>query len=177
MYKDVVKRREATAKWEVTQRLDKNSDRSIYKRKHHSEYRKTETYKLNQKEWRSKNKHRINEGKKHKTNSSFKDFMKEGLFHIRKWDKKKGFNCDIDLEYLLNLLNVQNYRCKLSNILLTHQRNLKSVSIDRIDSTKGHTKDNIQLVCKFINLGKGNKSDSEVLSILSEIREQNIMQR
>ena len=54
---------------------------------------------------------------------------------------------------------------------MTHTRNsLFDVSIDRIDSSKGHVRGNIQLVCKFINLGKGTHTNEDTLLMLSAIK-------
>jgi hypothetical protein len=37
-----------------------------------------------------------------------------------------------------------------------------NISIDRIDSNKGYTKDNIQLVCAYVNIMKSDKSIEEL---------------
>jgi hypothetical protein len=43
-------------------------------------------------------------------------------------------------------------------------------------NTLGHIKGNIQLVCMFVNVGKNNKSDIEVHSIIREI-EYNVLKK
>lgn len=41
-------------------------------------------------------------------------------------------------------------------LMLYEPNNLRSVSIDRIDNSKGYIRGNIQLVCRFINFAKNN---------------------
>ena len=58
---------------------------------------------------------------------------------------------------------------------MTHKYNdLKSVSIDRIDSNLGYIKGNIQLVCMGYNLMKRNFPDEDGRNFIKEIREANL---
>lgn len=74
--------------------------------------------------------------------------------------RKKNLPIDIDLEYLLELYETQNKQCALTGmdfILEEKNKNYKRFtpfgpSIDKIDHTKGYTKDNIRLVCVMVNL-------------------------
>ncbi len=45
------------------------------------------------------------------------------------------------------------------------------MSIDRIDSSKGYVPGNVQLVCKFVNLGKSGHSQVEVLGFFDRLRD------
>lgn len=57
----------------------------------------------------------------------------------------------------------------ITKIPMEHKPNtLKTVSVDRINSDKGYVPNNIQLVCKFVNLGKSIYSNEEVISLLRE---------
>lgn len=74
--------------------------------------------------------------------------------------KNKNITIDIDIEYLISLYYKQQGKCAISGISMTsikgkgkHDTN---ISIDRIDSAKGYTKDNIQLVCSHVNMMKSN---------------------
>jgi hypothetical protein len=49
-----------------------------------------------------------------------------------------------------------------------HFKCLRSISIDRIDNRHGHLKGNIQLVCKFANLGRREHTVDEFKVALSE---------
>ena len=49
--------------------------------------------------------------------------------------------------------------------------NLRPISLDRIDSDLGYTIDNVQLVCKWINLAKNTASNEQILAVLREFKE------
>jgi hypothetical protein len=73
--------------------------------------------------------------------------------------KKNNLHIDIDLNFLLNLYEQQQGKCKLTNIEFTfinrssgNNFNPFNPSIDKIDATKGYTKDNVRLVCTIVNL-------------------------
>jgi len=88
--------------------------------------------------------------------------------HDPKSGPKRDF--DIDLDYVCELWDSQKGKCNISGISMTHQFNdLKAVSIDRIDSEKGHVKGNIQLVCQFINYAKRHHSNKAIQAIVGEI--------
>ncbi len=106
--------------------------------------------------------------KKELAEASFRPFLMHCLRKSK--DEKEGREHNLTIDYVLALLKAQNECCALSGIKLTHKRNdLRAVSIDRIDITKGHVIGNIQLTCQFINMGRKNKSNEECLSILREI--------
>jgi hypothetical protein len=75
--------------------------------------------------------------------------------------KKRQFN--IKREECYRLLEEQNFKCKISQLPIfftssyKHQHGQKSTaSLDRIDSCKGYTTDNIQWVHKHVNMMKNN---------------------
>ena len=93
--------------------------------------------------------------------------------------KKNNSVCDLDVEYLLNLWNSQNKKCPytgLEMILPTssssfhNEKSLKKASLDRIDSSKGYIKGNVEFVTQFINLAKNDYSKSDVTNIIDEIK-------
>lgn len=45
-----------------------------------------------------------------------------------------------------------------------HHRNPYSPSLDRIDGSKGYTKDNVQVVCSWYNIAKNEYSDEQMLA-------------
>ena len=80
--------------------------------------------------------------------------------------KKHGRENNITKEYVETLWIKQDGKCAISGLPL--EKFLRSipntpltVSIDRIDSSRGYMMDNVQLVCHCINLAK-NKYDPEV---------------
>lgn len=73
--------------------------------------------------------------------------------------KKKGYELDFDLDWVVSLYNTQKGCCFSTGIKfdLTESSRVKkfrplSVSLDRIDSNKGYSKDNVRLVCVAFNL-------------------------
>lgn len=74
---------------------------------------------------------------------------------------------EIDYDFLIDLYYKQGGKCALTKLPMTHKRrDLYSISIDRIDSSLGYIPGNVQLVCKFINLGKSRHSNPEVSGLL-----------
>lgn len=63
----------------------------------------------------------------------------------------------IDEDFIMGKLEEQNYHCISCNIKLTTEkgnRDLNLVSVDRIDNSKYHTKDNCRVTCLFCNRGR-----------------------
>lgn len=77
---------------------------------------------------------------------------------------KRGFECRIDLEVFDAWLKVQGEKCALTGIEFDYTCDQKyrvrpfAPSIDRIDSSKGYTFDNIQVVCAMVNRAKNEMS-------------------
>jgi hypothetical protein len=70
--------------------------------------------------------------------------------------KRKGWKTDLDTDFLINLWNLQNGKCAITNFNML-LRNPKgkidpyAPSLDRIDSSKQYTKKNVRLVCVQAN--------------------------
>lgn len=74
-------------------------------------------------------------------------------------------------EFLHKLWDTQHGKCAITGMPMAHRFNdLKSVSIDRIESDKGYVESNVQLVCRWVNLAKGRFSDEEIRRVLDEFR-------
>ena len=68
--------------------------------------------------------------------------------------RKKRMECDIDFDFLVELFHLQQGRCAYSNLPMSfasHKRGDWKVSVERIDSLKGYTKDNVCLICYEFN--------------------------
>lgn len=81
---------------------------------------------------------------------------------------------DLTIEYLWELLLKQNKKCALTglDIDLTEERKNSNIdfekmtaSLDRIDSTKGYTRENIQWVYKDINFMKNNYDQNYFINL------------
>ena len=105
-------------------------------------------------------------------NGSLEDFMKTEMEiandRIKKYirahpDSKREFS--LTLPFLVELYEKQDGKCALSGSLMRTNDNRDTcpdderinpdkLSIDRIDSSRGYTEDNVQLVCCWVNLMK-----------------------
>lgn len=103
---------------------------------------------------------------------NFKNFVGSMLTRCKTKKNHTGlkYEVDVDLEYLLDLLEKQNYQCALTKIKLGHRfRKLNSASLDRIDSKIGYIKGNVQFVCKGINLMKSYHTQTETIDFIKMI--------
>lgn len=80
--------------------------------------------------------------------------------------KRNGLVVDITKQDLYDLWDNQQGKCALSGIEMTYISNCgripTNVSVDRIDSSKGYIKGNVQLVCMAVNQMK-NDLDTQTL--------------
>jgi hypothetical protein len=104
--------------------------------------------------------------------SPFRTFVSKGRASI----KKKG--CTLDVEYLKMLWENQNGKCPYTGIQMILPKNtieynsiksLKKASLDRIDSSKGYIKGNVEFVCSGINFAKNDFTKKDMTSFLNEI--------
>ena len=103
---------------------------------------------------------------------SFEKFLLSRFNRAKVNANKKGRTFDVKFPYLLALLRKKNYKCAATGVQMSkNYYSLNALSIDRIDSNKSYVKGNVQLVCKFYNIGKKNKSDTEARQLIKEIRE------
>lgn len=92
--------------------------------------------------------------------------------------KKKNLPFDLDGKFLWELYEKQNKKCALSGVpisfsLINRNRSSGSISLDRIDSAKGYTKDNVQWVHKDVNNLKMEFNQSDFLRWCKIIVEHN----
>lgn len=110
-------------------------------------------------------------------------FLADQMYHIKSRSEKPEYpqntSCskkrefDLDRGYLRGLWEKQDGRCAVTNIQMVHKFGyLESVSIDRIDSSKGHVKDNIQLVCLAVNRMKNSHSNEDVSNFLRRVKDE-----
>ncbi len=98
---------------------------------------------------------------------SIKGRLYDLLEAARDRSRKKELLIDIDLDYLIFLYQIQEQKCSLTDIPFVLERNSPGKrgfkpfgpSIDRIDCSKGYTKDNVRLVCVIVNLSLNNFGD------------------
>jgi hypothetical protein len=102
----------------------------------------------------------------HQKRAREKDPIKFLLKDAKQHSKQKNREFSITLDDLLEKLVVQDNKCALSSIEFSKEN---KPSLDRIDSSKGYTKDNIQLVLKEVNIMKSNFNQDYFIHLCSLI--------
>lgn len=91
--------------------------------------------------------------------------------------EKKQIDFDLTIDFLKELFFKQKQQCDISKIKMTYEldsgRINTNLSLDRIDSSKGYTKDNIHLVCMAINQMKSDLDIETLLYFCKEIIKNN----
>jgi len=82
---------------------------------------------------------------------------------------KENWCIDIDLPFLLALLERQEGKCYYTGQLLTYETGDHGVSMDRRDPDLGYTQGNVVLVLWIINNMKRHLSESVFLSLCKAI--------
>mgnify|MGYP000959899167 CR=1 FL=1 len=103
---------------------------------------------------------------KHKEwQKTLKGYLARKLFHLKKMKRSRVLEFDIDAAYLLSLYETQKGLCAISKYVMTYPEcTLFSISVDRIDPSKGYTRDNVQLVCQGINFAKNKYSNEDMIA-------------
>lgn len=141
------------------------SCKTIYRNKHIPSY----VYKKTQFDIKQFSNNRLDEY------SPFKQFLRIS----KSRSKKNNMECDLDLVYLKELWESQNGVCSYTELKMdlpkstsdrSFTHSLKKASLDRIDSSKGYIKGNVEFVCMFINFAKNAYNKEDVKSFLSEVK-------
>ena len=142
-------------------------------------YRETDKFKEYSKSWYRKNKDRISENRasyyKNKKQISPLSFIYRNTLQSLKSRKKKDKNIEFDItrEYLNDLWEKQDGKCYYTGIdmvIVKEGKHPQHPSLDRIDSEKGYTKDNVVLCCQSINFAKHSYKIEDFLSFLKLIK-------
>lgn len=110
-------------------------------------------------------KHRLNFTRLNSADS-LEYYLKELIHGAKYRSVRKKINFELSLDFLKELWQKQQGKCAITGLQMTHiilQGRLKTnLSIDRIDSNKGYTIDNTQLVCVAINIMKSTLTMNEL---------------
>lgn len=74
---------------------------------------------------------------------------------------------DLDKDFITKLLQDTGYKCQVTGETMTlesngyEERNLNKASLDRVDSSKGYTRDNVRFVCWAVNMMKSNLNEDQ----------------
>jgi|19_taG_2_1085344.scaffolds.fasta_scaffold03178_10 hypothetical protein len=155
-------RKEYYKKW-------KNENREAYN-EYYKEYRKKHKKKISKqaKNRRLKNADKNSEWNKEYRASSPRTWLSKRLSNAKitrtRYGKTTTREKNIDIDFLVELWKKQNGLCSITKYPMIHGPNsLFSASIDRINSDKGYTKDNVQLVCQAINFAKNKFSNEDMI--------------
>lgn len=79
--------------------------------------------------------------------------------------RRRRPDCTVTADDLMHILNDQDGLCAVTGLLMTWSPHSPhtNVSLDRIDSGKGYTIDNIRLVCATVNYMKHRMNDEQLL--------------
>lgn len=110
--------------------------------------------------------------------SPFREIFRRIKMRIH--EKNKKYETNIDISYLKELWNAQKGICPYTGIKMILPKNtsnvdtirsLKKASLDRIDSSEGYVKGNIEFVCYAINMAKNSFTRDEMKEFLTEMVE------
>lgn len=128
------------------------------------------------KEYYEKNKTEIKERFNFRVNNNLNERVGRIFRNSKQRSNKIGLEFDIDFQFCIDLFHKQNGTCALSGekLELSGDRYLSNlISLDRKDSTKGYTKDNIQWVCVKYNMMKAHASLEDFIKMCKTVVEFN----
>lgn len=106
----------------------------------------------------------------HPNRTGYQEISGNFWYELKQNAKVRNIEFDLKIEDLWELLEFQNMKCKLSGICIgfglengMNSRKDTTASLDRIDSKKGYTIDNVQWVHKRINMMKQSLSDDDFI--------------
>lgn len=97
---------------------------------------------------------------------------------IKSGAKRRNMEFTITIDYAWDLFLKQNRCCVLTKMPLElfsviHKKIQGSASLDRIDSSKGYIKGNVQWIHKDVNMMKGNYNQSYFIELCKKIASEN----
>lgn len=119
--------------------------------------RQSQRKKLTAKKYRHENRDKLR-----KIYSDYCSSLHGHLNILLKKCRHRNLICTITLDDLKHLWEQQNGKCVLTGINMTLDSHYTNVSVDRLDTTKGYTIDNIRLTCWWVNMARNTLSDEEL---------------
>lgn len=108
--------------------------------------------------------------KKINTRKTFDGWLTNYLSNKKNYCKREGIDCNLTKKFLKTMWETQKQRCYYSNVELTFNiRAMNSATLDRIDSIKGYTQDNVVWCSNAMNNMKNNFSLEKLNLFLQNI--------
>lgn len=117
----------------------------------------------------NKNKIGRNAGRKHSRWKGYKGVCGSSFYRAKAGAESRNLEFNITIEQMGDLLEQQDYLCALSGIMIAADDRIRDASLDRIDSSRGYTIDNIQWVHKDVNRMKLDYPQERFLELCSLI--------
>jgi len=119
-----------------------------------------------------------NTGKNNKQFTGYEGINGKYWGLIKKRAEKRGYKINIDVKFAWELYIKQEKKCALTKLPIEFAISNKNysettASLDRIDSTKGYTSDNVQWVDKKINIMKNIFSQEKFIYLCKLVAENN----
>jgi hypothetical protein len=97
--------------------------------------------------------------------------MKTLLSAARARSRKNGWDFNLTKDHLLALWRAQGGKCGYTGIALTYvgDRSHSALSIDRVDSSRGYTIDNVVLCCRCVNEMKSNLTVDKFIDLCRRV--------
>ena len=113
------------------------------------------------------NEYQLNQERRKKNSSNYYNRKKETNPQLFMWKQAKhraqwDYN-DMEFTLLIEDISIPE-KCPYFNIPFKALDKKYGYSLDRIDSTKGYTKDNIQVISRLANIMKNNATEQELVS-------------
>lgn len=108
--------------------------------------------------------------------NGYKEISQTMFQRIKNGANRRNIKFEITIEDMYNQWNIQNGICALSGVKLTYYENsayIYTASLDRIESSKGYTVDNIQWIHKDINKMKMDLSQDKLIDWCKKIASYN----
>lgn len=104
----------------------------------------------------------------------YNSLMQQGTRTHRSKQKMKNlhrYKVSVQILELLELWKKQLGKCAITKLQMTTKYNdINSVSIDRVDQNCGYSVDNIQLVCRWVNLAKNIFTNDQIKQVLIDFK-------
>ena len=88
--------------------------------------------------------------------------------------KRRNEDTELSVELLQSVFDRQNGRCTYTDLPLTAEANkINTMSIDRIDNTKGYVLNNVQLICHVVNIMKNKHTEEQFIHLCHLVAQNN----